>query len=186
MSDLLYFAGGEHSPEEYCELEVWVVTQTAHSFGSVLHPSEICTYVLLSLGISQRDEKMLQFMNNLCLHERWKNGSELSAFALGFSAVLVYFEQLNHVEVVSKMISLIFVQWEEGFRHVYPEVSVARSRLVDSARCLTNDQQCIERFNFMVTYSFEELVSYIAENSVEIDSKNSENSFILEKECEKI
>lgn len=158
--------------EKFIKFEVYVAKLTMHLFPNVVTPSEIANYILLSLGILP-DEKMLQFIHNLCLHELWQNGSSASPFALAFSSVLVYFEQINHHEAIRKMILIVHFDWEPEFRKLYQGISLLRQRLISNARFLTTDQTCIERFNRMLQHAFEDVVSCVLEAAFESPSGNS-------------
>jgi len=174
ISDFLYFSGDQYSTEKFIKFEVHVAKLTMHLFANVVTPSETANYILLSVGIVP-DDKMLQFIQNLCLHELWQNGSESSPFALAFAAVLVYFEQLNHHEAIRQLILTVHFNWESDFQKFYQEISLIRQRLISSARFLTNDQNCIERFNRMLQHTFEDVVSFILEAAFESPSGNSNN-----------
>ena len=99
ITDFLSFSGDQYSVEKFIKFEIYVAKLTMHIFTNAVTPSEVASYILMSMGIVP-DDKMLQFIQNLCLHELWQNGSEASPFALALAAIMVYFEQLNYHEVI--------------------------------------------------------------------------------------
>jgi hypothetical protein len=178
VMDFLYAAGERYSVSQFIQKEISIVNMTIHLLGEVVTPSEICNYFILYLGVSL-DEKMLQFTNNLCLHEMWKTGNTFSFFSIAYSSLLIYYEQLNHLEMIENIVKMVHNDWEEDYREVYPEICMVRHRLIDSARFLTVDDQCIARFNHMYQYSLKEIFHFVFDSPFESAPVNAENSLTL-------
>jgi hypothetical protein len=180
--DFLYATGEKYTIKQFIQKEINILNHSVHILSDFVTPSEACNYLLSSLEVNP-DEKMLQFINNLCLHEMWKSGKNLSSFALTYSAVLVYYEQMNHLPMIKRLVTMVHDDWEDDFRELYPEISELRSRIIDSARFLTSDNQCIARFNDMLQYSLREIMFYVFEASFECAHTNAGNPAKLQEDA---
>ncbi len=138
----------------------------------IITPSEISSYILSCVQDTTNCKKMTHFINNLCLHDLWKNGSDLPYFALAFGAVFVFFEQMNNAEKIRRLVLLLNFDWRDSFKKLSFEVSIARARLVDSARFLTTDCHCIARFEQMMRYTFEDISAHFLKTADSFESRD--------------
>lgn len=177
---MIFACDERYSLAEILEEEVRVTQLTHHLLTTVAVPSQVIQYVLMSLGFKDFEKKeMFQLLSNLCMHEMWKNGSELSYFALAFSALLIYFELRHATQYLRQMVLLIHNEWESDFKYLCGEISLARKRLIEGGQQLTNDQQCRASLRFMGKYSFEQIYLDIVEPVPKGSSVKTANKSII-------
>lgn len=186
MSDLLYFTGDKYNLDQYFAAEVKIAGLTVGLLFNLITPSEIANTILTIIGIPLKEDKMLQFINNLCLHELWKGCPREDYFSLALSAIMVYFEQLNHFVALKKLVLLMRAEWGMSVKSFYEAVRKCRLGLIANAKGLTSDAECISRFNFMLQYSFADLITYVLASSFEGNSEQADQSFSIEQDVQTI
>jgi len=153
------------SQQQFLEMELRVVTEASNLISQVVFPSEITQYTLFSIGITNVDSTVLQFVHNLCKHEIWQNGYGISYIVLAFTAVFIFYEQMGDIQNVTQLLEFLN-KFERENVALTPEIAVVREKLIRDAVRLTSCPDLISRLRAMLMYDFYTLIQHVRDMEV--------------------
>jgi hypothetical protein len=117
---------------------------------------------------------MLKFVQNLCHHEMWENGTGVSFLALAYGALFVFYEQMGDLPQVVRLLQFLLL-FENHSINIIPELSTIRQKLIQNAAKLTNSADLITRLDAMSKYDFHDILRQVQVPKVTTSAENSDH-----------